>query len=188
MAEFKMNRNGSGYYDETAYNGLNGMVKEGEVWTCTTNLNSTQKEFLIIKNHGTFCTALLMVDEPTSDRIKVDSGIGFQRWTDPRLVQYIYNSNMCRRIALIPEETFEAIKGEIYLALQMNDLDELKEAEDDLPIEFEPAISDMVALFGSNVVKGFLKCGVYLNKVSGNEILAGEYMSKLLELEGDLGE
>ncbi len=184
MAEFKMSRNGSGYYDETAYNGLNGMVKEGEVWTSTNNLGSSLKEFLIVKNHGNFCTALLMCDEPAPNRIEVN-GICFKRYTDPRFVQYIYNSNIAQRLAKLPDNNFDEIRAEVFLALQIDDLDCL---EEDAPICLEPAISDMVALFGTETVKGYLKCSFYLNKLTDNETFAGQLMDKLLELEGDCDE
>lgn len=188
MSEFKMSRNGSGYYDETAYNGMNQMPQAGEVWTYTNNGSIRQREILIIKNHGTFCTALNLLDEEKDGCIAVTGHAGFERYTDTRMIQYIYNTNVGRCITELPKEEFEAILHEISLDLGFGETEKANAPEHDTAEFVQIPYGEMVALFGAETVAAFCRCAFYVNRLCNNTILADEYMQKLNELEGDFDE
>ncbi len=83
MNERELKRNNEGYYDPTAYEALKGIAKEGEIWTYR------DKEMLIIKNHGNFCNALVLINARTSaGEIEVISKT--MKYTNPAMVQYVY--------------------------------------------------------------------------------------------------
>lgn len=186
MAEFKMSRNASGYYDGTAYNGMNQMIKEGEVWTYTNNGSTTKKEILIIKNHGTFCTALLLLSEPSDGCIEVNGFAGFKKYTDPRMVQYTYNTNVGINLTVLPMTELSRIREEIFFALQIEEPE--TESKPESKPEFNIPYDEMISLFGAETVASFCRCAFYSNKVLGSLQTAEEYMEKLIELEGDCGE
>lgn len=115
--DFKMNRNGSGVYDETAYKALMGAPKSGEVWTCMNG--SKEKEVLIIKNHGTICNVLTLLDECKSSHcIEITSRS--IKYTDPRMIQYFFNDNIGRFVKALSDEEFDKVLDEIEDALELN--------------------------------------------------------------------
>lgn len=109
--EFKMNRNASGYYDETAYKGMMGMAKPGEVW------ENGSKKVLIIKNHGNHSTSLL--DEKKGDNcIAIMSDKVY--YTDPSMLQYTFNDFIARRVSVLSSEGFREVVEDIELALGLD--------------------------------------------------------------------
>ena len=113
MGEFKMSGNSSGYYDETAYKAISGAAKSGEVWEYSNNYGTNQT-FLIIKNHGNICTALRLVDEPTAECVEV-----YEMHTDPRMLQYIYNTNLARYVHSLSAGEFRSILDTISECLNI---------------------------------------------------------------------
>lgn len=198
MGEFKMTRNASGYYDETAYKAIMNAAKPGDVWEYSNNYGANQT-FLIIKNHGTFCTALRLVDESTADCIEV-AGL----WTDPRMLQYIYNTNLSRCIHDLSAGKFKNILDAISECLNIKieaktpaggaekAKPQAKEAVNH-PAHYQgkhECIDEMIAMFGVESVKHFCMCNVYKYRFraaqkNGQEDLdkADWYMDKLMELE-----
>ena len=113
MAMFSMKYNASGNYDGTAYNAMMDMAKPGEIWT-----SNIGKEFLILKNHGTFCSVLNLKDEQprnTDDCIEVISRQ--VRWTNTAMVGYLFNQTLCEYVKTIPEEEFTAIMEDVAARL-----------------------------------------------------------------------
>lgn len=133
MENFKMTRNASGYYDETAYKGIMGMAKPGEIWECT-NANGTS-EYLIIKNHERISTALKLLEFNLDHTIAV-----FGKSVDPRAVQYIYNDTLSRRTNVLPEEDFIEICNEIAEALDIKTSGEPVKIEQPVSETIEPKI------------------------------------------------
>lgn len=110
MTEFKMNRNGSGAYDGTAYKAFQGMAKGGEIWT------ANGKQILIVKNHGGCCSCLALYDECKSNYcIEVDG-----KYTDPRMLQYWFNDSLGRCIGALTASEFETVLCDIEDALSLN--------------------------------------------------------------------
>ena len=103
MADFSMKRNGSGYYDETPYKALMGMAKPGEIW-----LTSQGKEYLVLKNHGQMSTVLALMDTSRdSDNVPVISRQ--MKYTNPAMVQYMFNANFGEYVKSIPDSDLQHI-------------------------------------------------------------------------------
>lgn len=115
--EFKMNRNGSGYYDETAFKAFKGMAKEGEIWT--TGIGDREKEVLVIKNHGTHCNVLSLLDESKS-KFCIEIKSRSLKYTDPRMMQYLFNDNLGQFVKALSEEDFDKVLDEIEEALELD--------------------------------------------------------------------
>ena len=110
MADFGLNRNGSGYYDETAYKAFMGMAHEGEIWT---TLDGRQ-EALILRNQGTFCNCLTMTDRLRDKQcIEISGG----RYTNPGMIKYLFNDKLGRLAARLPVAEFETIREAVEAAM-----------------------------------------------------------------------
>lgn len=85
MMEDDIKRNGSGYYDETPVKaGLFNGPQAGEIWE-----TKMGKEYLILKNHGAFCTVLALQDNENFDAVPVLSRN--IKYTSPAMVSYCFN-------------------------------------------------------------------------------------------------
>lgn len=128
--EFKMNRNGSGYKDETAYKAFKNMAKAGEIWTF--NNFGNEKEVLVIKNHGTHCNVLTLLDDRrTKYCIEITSRS--LKYTDPRMMQYLFNDNLGQFVKALSDEEFDKVLDEIEDALELNIYrEDAKDAKDEL--------------------------------------------------------
>lgn len=115
--EFKMNRNASGYYDETAYKAIQGMAKTGEIYECG------HKVVLIIKNHGNHCTALTLLEQDSDNCTIIDS-LNHKFYTDPSRVQYVYTNMLGQCVDVIEAESFKIVLEEIEYALGFYNLHE----------------------------------------------------------------
>lgn len=113
MAMFSMKYNASGNYDPTAYSGMMNAAKPGEIWT-----SNIGKEFLILKNHGTFCSVLNLKDEQPrvmDDCIEV---ISRQiRYTNTGMVGYLFNATLCEYVKTLPADEFTAIMDDVAARL-----------------------------------------------------------------------
>lgn len=105
MAMFSMKYNASGNYDGTAYSAMMNMAKPGEIWT-----TSQGNEVLILKNHGTLCSMLkLLENQPYHDDDCIEVVSRQLRYTNPCMVAYIFNQGLCEYIKSIPEEQYTQI-------------------------------------------------------------------------------
>ena len=105
MADFGLNRNGSGYYDETAYKAIMGMAKAGDIWTTFDG----REEVLILKNQGTFCNCLTMTDKSMNKEcIEVVSDSTM--YTNPGMVKYLFNSRLGTFVQRLPEDEFAKVR------------------------------------------------------------------------------
>lgn len=135
MSEFTMSRNGSGYYDETAYKAFKDMAKSGEIWTHYAG--DREREVLIVKNHDTVCTVLSLIAECKSKNCMEITSREL-KYTDPRMLQYVFNESLGNYVKTLPEEEFARVVEEIERALQIDMKKEAKEAK----AEEKPVISD----------------------------------------------
>lgn len=110
-----MNRNGSGAYDGTAYRAIMGAPKSGEIWT----FGEHDKEILIIKNHGTLCTVLTLLNEYKSKYCIEIASRSAMKYTDPRMLQYAFNDGMGSFVKALPDEEFDNVLAEIEDALEL---------------------------------------------------------------------
>lgn len=109
MTETKLNRNGAGYYDETAYKALSGMAKPGEIWTFENK--GKEEEALIIKNHGNVCTVLMLTDDFNKKCIQVMGRKA--KWTDPRLLRFLFNDRLAQFVKALPDGEFSEVLDEL---------------------------------------------------------------------------
>ena len=183
MENFKMTRNASGYYDETAYKGIMGMAKPGEIWECT-NANGTS-EYLIIKNHERISTALKLLEFNLDHTIAV-----FGKSVDPRAVQYIYNDTLSRRTNELPEEDFTEICNEIAEALDLPsmtvcELTKRPEAKKEEPEIYESVFfREIVDLFGVEAFEQYCRCAVHVSRCREDAEKAQMYLSALRTVRG----
>lgn len=189
MTEYvSMKRNASGYYDETAYKGVMGMAKPGEVWECVGNAGYAS-EYLIIKNHEKTCTALKITDCCTQGSIAVLDG-----YTDPRMVQYIYNNTLSQRKGAISEENLGDICYEIAQALDLPSMTVYKYTERPEPKKSETdfcealIFREMKELFGDEAFEQYCRCAVYVCRCKGDAENAEIYLAALRALRGGRGE
>ena len=115
--EFKMNRNGSGAYDGTAYKAMMGSPKPGEIWKHQNGY--TEKEVLIIQNHGTVCTILTLVDE-AKDKRSLQVTSKSLKWVTPYMLQYAFNQSMGQFVKALPEEEFDGVLDAVEDCLDLN--------------------------------------------------------------------
>ena len=102
MADFGLNRNGSGYYDETAYKAFMGMAKAGEIWTA----NDGREEVLILRNQGTFCNCLTLTQVCRDKQCICIYGVGY---TNPGMIKYLFNDKLGHIVRQLPEDEFERV-------------------------------------------------------------------------------
>lgn len=106
-------RNGSGYYDETAYKAISHLPKAGEVWTFG------DREILVLQSHSKYVNALSLLDTPkTSESIEVCSVS--LKYTDPGMIQYVYIDSIGRFIKRLPKAQFEAVQASVTASLGLN--------------------------------------------------------------------
>ena len=187
MTNFDMKRNGSGYYDETAYRGLNSMAEQGEVWKCTTN-GTDLRDVLIICNHGTFCTVLGLVEDDAPDRIEIPLEFGV-KYTDPRMIRYIYNQNLCRlvdRAGINFNEVLDAVHEALpygdsivdaYVPIKIS-FDE-EDASDKQSI-YRFCHDEIRTMFGADVLHDHFKC-MYLTCLLNNDTERATYYYDLFK-------
>lgn len=119
MAEFGLNRNGSGYYDETAYKAFMGMAKPGDIWTTFDG----REEVLILHNQGTLCNFLSLTDKAGDARCIEISRCDFRvydggtAYTNPGMVKYLFNQRLGRFVQRIPDAEFEQVMEAVEDAL-----------------------------------------------------------------------
>lgn len=112
-----MNRNGSGVYDGTAYKGMMGAPKPGEVWMHRNG--HTEKEVLVIQNHGTESTILTLTDESKSklDIQIISKSIKYAR---PHMLQYAFNQSFGEFVKKLSDADFDNVLDAIEDALDLN--------------------------------------------------------------------
>ena len=130
MMEDDMKRNGSGYYDETPVKtGLfSNTPQAGEIWESTMG-----KEFLILKNHGGFCTTLALNDNPHEKTIEVVSRT--VRYTNPSMVGYSFNNCLSAFIKTVPDEKYldimQAVGERLGVTIKVSKADDADEVPND---------------------------------------------------------
>lgn len=131
MADYGLKRNGSGYYDETAYKAFMGMAKAGDIWSA----NDGREDVLILKNQGTFCNCLtLTLKSEDKQCIEIKGPYPHPRHTNPGMVKYLFHSRLGRFIGRLPEIEFDAVREAVEDAMgfagKVVEVDKRKEVHD----------------------------------------------------------
>ena len=105
MADFGLNRNGSGYYDETAYKVFMGIAKSGDIWTT----GNGQSVVLILRNQGTLCNVLTLLDTHKHSKMMEINGMETY-YTDPSMIHYLFNERLGQFVQRLPEDEFAKVR------------------------------------------------------------------------------
>lgn len=193
MSTNRLKRNAAGYRDDTAYKGITGAAHPGEIWIYSTS-QGKDKTFLILQNHERFCSALALLNDPDENCIRVEGVGGLVLYTDPRMVQYVYNSELKEYIARTTDSCFENVLEEIAAALGIERKVETKAAEIVPEVQSaEPKkeqqgekeyFDEMTALFSAEAVKHYCMCNVFKHWDEDRN-KAEFYMKKLMKMVGE---
>lgn len=112
MADYGLARNGSGYYDETAYKAFMGMAKAGDIWTA----NDGREEVLILRNQGTFCNCLTLTNK-SMDKQCIEVVSAGTMYTNPGMVKYLFNSRLGAFVQRLPASEFEKVREAVEDAM-----------------------------------------------------------------------
>lgn len=116
MKDAELKRNASGYYDETAYKAITAPPKAGEVWVS----QDGRKTWLILQNHGTVCSTLLMGTEERENSIKVMARVPM--YTDPTMVGYTFTDYVSTFVKTIPGTNMDEVRLAVGKALGITDI------------------------------------------------------------------
>lgn len=208
MSDHKILRNGSGYADPTASEAIYNLAKSGDIFEY--NMPKSTKTYLIFKNHGKFSTALALLETAAEGDYKIQGINGKTYYTDPRMIQYIYNDSCGRFITSVSLVDFTVLRKEIGAALgveieqktlksqTVSNTGALKENETkeavNHPAHYQgkhECIDEMIALFGVEAVAHFCMCNVYKYRYRASQKNGAEdikkadwYMDYLMKLQG----
>lgn len=110
-------RNGSGYYDPTAYAAMKNVIKsekdkkvnkmkQGEIWEIKQN-NGQYKNVIVIAAHDDIAQVLQISEYGGKYSIEINChGISY---TDPRKLQYVFNDSFTNYIRTLKDEELETI-------------------------------------------------------------------------------
>lgn len=113
MIDNELARNGSGYYDETAYKAYMSMAKPGEIWT-----GSNEEEYLIIQQQSGFANVLRLVDNDHPANICIAG-----RYTNPAMLHYLSQSRLGRYVGSISRADYTAVIKEMRKRLTFVELE-----------------------------------------------------------------
>ena len=119
----ELKRNGSGYYDPTAYKALQKIereeeemeeIKVGEIW----EIESSGKETvaIVLVDHGSYCTILSLADEPRENRSISIPARGV-RYADPGFISYKFKAGFKEYIRTTTKEEFEDVFRKVLKAI-----------------------------------------------------------------------
>ena len=112
MADNEMKRNGSGYYDETAYKAYMDMAKPGEIWT-----GANGGEYLIVQKQKGFFNVLRLVDIDHPENISVAG-----KYTNPAMLYYLSQPLLGRYMGSISAADYTAVIKEMRKRLTFVEL------------------------------------------------------------------
>lgn len=136
--EQPLHRNGSGYFDKTAFEAMSNVIKEGrtmdrtgEIWEYETNKGDV-KMAVIVADHGNVCNTLACLDKPCEGGIEVKcTGI---KYVNPQMLQYTFDYWLAGFVRKLTADEFTAIKTAIADALGMNCETQVVEKTVEVPV------------------------------------------------------
>lgn len=109
----ELKRNGSGYYDETAYKAMTAGPQPGEIWK-----RDDGRVLVILMRRESICSTLLLKDTDgakTADEITVNAMVPMR--TSPIMVGYAFAERMAQYVKKVPDKEFQAIRRMVGAAL-----------------------------------------------------------------------
>lgn len=110
MADYNIKRNGSCYIDPTAYQAINDAPKGGEIWR-----KGTGQEALVLKNHGTMCTVLPLIDQQKPGTVEVISRQVM--YANPCFATFAFNQDLGQYIKRLPDKDYTDIMARFAEAM-----------------------------------------------------------------------
>lgn len=118
----ELKRNGSGYYDPTAYQALKKIerrekemeIRKGEIWEV--EMGNNIRTVLVLAVHGSYSTVLTFSDEQR-ERRTVQMNAQGMKYTEPGMVTYKFHDAFDKFIRLATDEEFADIMNQIAGAL-----------------------------------------------------------------------
>lgn len=129
MAEYGLNKNAEGYADPTAYEGIRGAAKPGEIWMYK------GRECLIVKNHGGYCN-ILQLGTYKKNSIEVAGW-----YAQPGMISYAFNDLLSEYVKRITTDEFAHVLDEVEDALCLTFIKEADSMANPIP---DPAASHEV--------------------------------------------
>lgn len=115
----ELKRNGSGYYDETAYKAMKNYerkntMKAGEIWEV--EIKGKISEMLIVKEQNSFCNVLNLFDDKLYEN-SIEVITTEIKYINPAMMQYAFNNRFTRKIMKMNDAEFESIIDKVYESL-----------------------------------------------------------------------
>ncbi len=138
----RIDRNGSGYYDETAKKAILNYLKEkcgmnnktGEIWR-RQNENGTENLMIVVYDHGTFCTVLKLEEEdkPGCDISLAAPGILF---ANSKRVYFVASKTLTDFVRSIPAGEMDDLRNKIAESIGV-----LQVVEKEVPSDPNPLLA-----------------------------------------------
>ena len=133
----ELKRNGSGYYDKTAYKAIKNysrgtcemVVNKGEIWEAET-ANGDMRTVLAVSCQEKYAVVLYLMNEKQENNIPVTARTIM--YTDPARLQYVFYDRIVNFIKTVPEGEFETVLEEIADRLE---LPVYRTASEEAPVE-----------------------------------------------------
>lgn len=121
-AQNEMKKNGSGYSDPTAYEALKHITKmeektmefyRGDIVEIETK-NGNLKEAVVLQTHDKYSNILILTDD---DRMTYSVNCRGERYTNPGMVQYVFNDHVAGFIRSMTDSEYESIMNAVIDSL-----------------------------------------------------------------------
>ena len=121
-AQNEMKKNGSGYSDPTAYEALKHITKmeektmefyRGNIVEIETK-NGNLKEAVVLQTHEKYATILALTDD---ERMPYSVNCRGERYTNPGMVQYVFNDHVAGFIRSMTDSEYESIMNAVIDSL-----------------------------------------------------------------------
>lgn len=112
--------NPEGYLDLTAYAVLEETLQSGEIWTYERKPGKLV-EVLVVRNHGTVATSLILVHTCHDDCVPVRIGHGnTRRFTNPQMLSFVLTRNLRECVGRLTDAEYDAIRGTVQRTIFPN--------------------------------------------------------------------
>lgn len=115
MKNKDIRRNGSGYYDETAFKAISGMKPQpGEIWTHKVS----DGLMLVLNRDEHVCVCLKLGEKPAMNKIMVRGKT--MMWTNPIMVGYCFDEVLEAYVKTMPDAEFLEVQKAVKKALGLS--------------------------------------------------------------------
>lgn len=115
MKNKDIRRNGSGYYDETAFKAISGMKPQpGEIWTHKVS----DGLMLVLNRDEHVCACLKLGEKPAINKIMVRGKT--MMWTNPIMVGYCFDEVLEAYVKTMPDTEFLEVQKAVKKALGLS--------------------------------------------------------------------